>query len=90
MNSSHYPIPIVYNNICVLFKLRSSIQFNFYTRHIFHPFFLFSHIRRTIFFISPIIIQKSHMGFIHISAFKHSFAKSRYCSFMNSFYSNIR
>ncbi len=26
------------------------------------------------------------MGFIHISAFKHSFAKSLYCSFMNSFY----
>lgn len=30
------------------------------------------------------------MGFIHISAFKLSFAKSLYCSFMNSFYSNIR
>lgn len=25
------------------------------------------------------------MDFIHISAFKHSFAKSLYCSFMNSF-----
>lgn len=26
------------------------------------------------------------MGFIHISAIKHSFAKSLYCSFMISFY----
>lgn len=26
------------------------------------------------------------MGFIHISAFKHSFVKLLYCSFMNSFY----
>ncbi len=30
-NLSHYPIPIFYNHICVLFKIRSSIQFNFYT-----------------------------------------------------------
>jgi len=30
------------------------------------------------------------MGFIHISTFKHSFTKSLYCSFMDSFYSNIR